>query len=85
MCLYFAALAVLLFSNLYLQSLFMPRDIKASYKNQTRSMDGKPGKNYWQNKASYVISITAKPPDRAVKGTENITYFNNSLGFLLYI
>lgn len=58
--------------------LFMPRDIESAYKKQTRSNDGKPGKNYWQNRASYKISITALPPDRNVKGTENITYVNNS-------
>lgn len=60
------------------QSLFMPRDIQKAFKNETRSMDGIPGKNYWQNKASYVISITAMPPDRNIKGTESITYYNNS-------
>ena len=27
----------------------MPRDVKAAYKKETRSMNGKPGKNYWQN------------------------------------
>ena len=30
------------------QGLFMPQNIKEAYKNGTRSMDGKPGKNYWQ-------------------------------------
>lgn len=58
--------------------LFMPRDIQSAYKKETRSNDGKPGKNYWQNRASYKISITALPPDRNVKGTERITYVNNS-------
>ncbi len=41
-------------------------------------MDGKPGKNYWQNTARYNITISAMPPDRKVSGTETITYFNNS-------
>ena len=60
------------------QGLYMPRDIKAAYKNETRSMDGKPGKNYWQNRGIYNISITATPPDRTIRGKETITYFNNS-------
>ena len=60
------------------QELYMPRDIKRAYKNETRSMDGKPGKNYWENHGHYIISITALPPDRTVKGHELITYFNNS-------
>jgi len=41
-------------------------------------MDGKPGKNYWQNHGRYAITITAMPPGRTVKGTETITYINNS-------
>jgi len=41
-------------------------------------MDGKPGKNYWQNRGRYTITITTTPPDRTVKGTETITYINNS-------
>lgn len=60
------------------QSLYMPRDIKAAYKNETRSLDGKPGKNYWQNRGVYKIDITAMPPGRNITGTETITYFNNS-------
>ncbi len=60
------------------QNLYMPRDIKRAYEKQTRSMDGRPGKNYWQNHGRYTISITALPPDRNIKGVEQITYFNNS-------
>src|SRR5271165_4385110 len=60
------------------QTLYMPRDIQLAYKKETRSPDGKPGKNYWQNHGRYVISITVLPPDRTVKGTEQIIYFNNS-------
>ena len=59
-------------------SLYMPRDIKQAYANGTRSMDGKPGKNYWQNHGRYNITLTAMPPDRNIKGSETITYFNNS-------
>ena len=60
------------------QNLYMPRDVKQAYKKGTRSMDGKPGKNYWQNFGRYNITITALPPDRNIKGTETITYINNS-------
>jgi hypothetical protein len=60
------------------QDLYMPRDIKRAYQKETRSPDGRPGKNYWGNHGHYTISITALPPDRTVKGTEQITYFNNS-------
>jgi len=60
------------------QTLYMPRDIKRAFKNETRSPDGKPGKNYWENHGRYTISITVLPPDRNIKGVEQITYFNNS-------
>lgn len=56
----------------------MPRDIKQAFANGTRAMDGKPGKNYWQNKGRYNITVTAMPPDRNIVGTEQITYINNS-------
>ena len=59
-------------------SLYMPRDVKKAYANGTRSMNGKPGKNYWQNHGRYNITLTAIPPDRNIKGSETITYFNNS-------
>lgn len=59
-------------------ALYTPRDVKEAYKKGTRSMDGRPGKNYWQNKGVYTINITAMPPDRNIKGNEQITYLNNS-------
>jgi hypothetical protein len=65
-------------SSLQAQNLYMPRDVKQAYKKGTRSMDGRPGKNYWQNRGRYNITITAMPPDRNIKGTETITYINNS-------
>ena len=60
------------------QSLYMPRNIQQAFKNETRSLDGRPGKKYWQNYGHYDISVTAMPPDRNIKGTEKITYINNS-------
>jgi hypothetical protein len=60
------------------QQLYMPRNVAAAYKNGTRSVDGKPGPKYWQNKAVYSISVSVAPPGRTVTGTEEITYTNNS-------
>ena len=60
------------------QNLYMPRNVKQAYQKGTRSMDGRPGKNYWQNFARYTITITATPPNRTIRGTEEITYINNS-------
>jgi hypothetical protein len=72
------AVCSLLLSQLQAQSLYMPRDITQAYKKGTRSVDGRPGAKYWQNKGRYIISITATPPSRLIKGTEQIVYVNNS-------
>jgi hypothetical protein len=60
------------------QDLFMPRNIQQAYAKGTRSMDGKPGKNYWQNHARYNITINIAPPNSTVTGSETISYVNNS-------
>jgi hypothetical protein len=60
------------------QQLYMPRAVKEAYKRGTRSPDGRPGPRYWQNRARYTISVTALPPDRTVRGTEQIVYLNDS-------
>ncbi len=60
------------------QSLYVPRNIEQAYKKGTRSPDGRPGKNYWQNHGRYDITVTAMPPNRTVSGSEQISYINNS-------
>lgn len=75
-----AAFFILLtaFLNFSAQQLYMPRNVQKAFKNGTRSSDGRPGPNYWQNTANYKISINVAPPNRTVSGTEEITYTNNS-------
>lgn len=65
--------------------LYMPRAIRHAYANGTRSADGRPGARYWQNRARYNMTITATPPDRTVRGTEEIVYVNNSPDTLQHI
>ncbi|MFM6926294.1 MAG: M1 family metallopeptidase [Ferruginibacter sp.] len=60
------------------QQLYVPRNIQEAYKKETRSPDGKPGKNYWQNTADYDIAVKLSPPSRTITGTETIVYTNNS-------
>ncbi|MGY3089139.1 hypothetical protein ACVWYF_002179 [Hymenobacter sp. UYAg731] len=60
------------------QALYQPRDIKAAFAKGTRSPDGRPGSNYWQNRARYDITVQAAPPARDIRGRETITYTNNS-------
>ncbi|MFH6768515.1 M1 family metallopeptidase [Gaetbulibacter aquiaggeris] len=73
-------LATLLFISItsVAQDLYTPRDVKQAYKNNTRSKDGMPGTNYWQNRASYKIKIQVAPPNKSIIGTEEIVYTNNS-------
>jgi hypothetical protein len=60
------------------QTLTMPPEIQNAYTNGTRSLSGTPGDKYWQNHGRYTISLTVMPPDNAIRGVEQITYFNNS-------
>ena len=60
------------------QDLYKPRDIKQAYQNQTRSENGQPGPKYWQNRGVYDIQVHVNPPNREVRGKEQITYTNNS-------
>jgi hypothetical protein len=59
-------------------TLYRPRAINQAYANGTRSPDGRPGAKYWQNRGRYTMTITAAPPDRNIRGTEQIVYHNNS-------
>ena len=60
------------------QSLPVPLNLQATYARGTRSPDGRPGKNYWQNTADYTIKVSFDPVTRRVAGTVDITYLNNS-------
>jgi hypothetical protein len=57
---------------------YMPLNIKQAYTNKTRSFDGNPGPDYWQNKADYKIHVNLEPHKGILIGTEEIQYFNNS-------
>src|SRR5690554_2950390 len=58
--------------------LYIPRNIISAYENGTRTFEGIPGKNYWQNYDEYKIKVKVEPETRLVKGSEHIVYFNNS-------
>ena len=60
------------------QDLYMPRNILKAINNGTRTTNGAPGKNYWQNEGKYDISETVTPETKIVSGTETIVYSNNS-------
>ncbi|NRF39271.1 M1 family metallopeptidase [Pedobacter foliorum] len=60
------------------QELYTPRNIKNAYDKGTRSYDGNPGKNYWQNHGKYDIQVSVDEKNKIVTGKETITYTNNS-------
>jgi len=55
-----------------------PRNIQKTYDKGTRSIDGKPGKNYWQNTANYDLRVNFDPSTRMINGVAGISYINNS-------
>lgn len=46
--------------------------------NSYRSSNGAPGPNYWQNEADYELHAELDPGAKVLRGTETITYTNNS-------
>jgi len=59
-------------------SLFVPRNYLKAYERGTRDWSGKPGPNYWQNRAAYTITASIDPKTRRLTGEQSVTYFNNS-------
>jgi hypothetical protein len=66
-------------------NLYIPLNIKPAYEKGTRSIDGKPGPNYWQNKSEYKIRVNLDPKTKLLIGSEDIVYYNNSPDSLSYI
>ena len=63
-------------NELRAQELVIPKGVQKAYSNETRSVSGIPGKNYWQNTSDYFIQVTVK--EGIVMGTEKVVYTNNS-------
>lgn len=59
-------------------NLVKPLNIEKTYKKETRTLSGAPGKNYWQNTADYRIKVNFNPDTRELNGTVDIDYTNNS-------
>lgn len=78
MKLYFSTVGILFSCLCFSQQLFVPKNIQAAYQKGTRSTDGKPGNNYWQNTASYKLNINFAPETRLISGNVDINYVNNS-------
>lgn len=44
----------------------------------TRSVEGRPGERYWQQRTDYRIAVEVEPETARLTGSETITYFNES-------
>ena len=53
--------------------------------NEFRTGDGSPGYAYWQQRANYKIKVALDDNTQSLKGSETITYINNSPQDLEYI
>jgi len=60
------------------EPLFIPVNMEKAYQSGTRSTDGRPGPNYWINRAQYRIDVHLEPQSGLLSGHETIRYFNNS-------
>jgi hypothetical protein len=56
----------------------IPGVFMRAVENGTRSLDGTPGPNYWQNSASYSLKAEIDPSSHTLTGSSSITYHNNS-------
>jgi hypothetical protein len=72
--------AIIFAGNSFAQNanIYIPRDVVKAYDNGTRSYDGKPGPKYWINHTDYKIQAEVLPKERLVKGTEQVTFYNES-------
>ena len=66
-------------------SLYMPSVFQKAYEKGTRSWDGNPGPNYWQNRAKYTIKAEYDPATKLISGKETVVYKNNSQDTIPYL
>jgi hypothetical protein len=64
---------------------FEPIEMLLPTPNNYRTASGAPGKDYWQQKADYVISVELNEQTRSITGSETITYTNNAPDALDYL
>jgi hypothetical protein len=56
----------------------MTNSIRKAFKAGTRDFSGKPGPNYWQLEADYIIQASLDPATQTITGSEKISMHNNS-------
>ncbi len=58
--------------------LDIAKEFRPAYQNSTRSLDGKPGKKYWQNHTAYTLYAKLDPATSFLSGQAKIKYYNES-------
>lgn len=53
--------------------------------NTYRTASGAPGVEYWQQKADYIIDVEIDDENQVLRGSETITYTNNSPDIITYL
>ena len=78
---------IILCSNILAQKpdIFIPVEFTKAVNKETRTMDGSPGANYFQNHSDYKIQANFNPLTNELTGTESIIYQNNSPDSLKFI
>lgn len=71
-------LFIVLQTGIYTQSIYVPLEYQAAYEDGTRSLDGKPGAEYWQNHSEYKITASLDPVTGLLSGSAGIIYYNSS-------
>lgn len=77
-------LRLLTFLFIFFPLLIFSQDINQGYafrkaeEKGSRTMNGKPGNQYWQNSADYDIYLKVTPSEKNVEAYETIVYTNNS-------
>lgn len=58
--------------------IYVPPRIQKIYDGNTRSWDGRPGEEYWQNSSDYYLRVELDTETNLVSGEGNIIYHNSS-------
>ena len=87
---FFFTFALIVFSTSTLfaqkwQGKFEPINNLLTPPSNYRTASGKPGKDYWQQRADYTIKAKLDENNNMLTGEETITYYNNSPDDLEYL
>ena len=65
-------------SQNFSQQLYYPLEFLKAVDNGTRTLNGKPGTNYWTNFSKYQINAKFDVESGIITGNQKVVYFNNS-------